>query len=223
MIPYLVANTLLVKSILQNDVLSRHAFNIFPMYSTTAIIITFLVSITRFDPKSRDQGVVITSEMALLWQVLGGLILAGLILILYLLATHQQKKACIKLTTFAVLSLILKCLIYRTVYWGIILDVVFLKYLEQCKFRRRLFLLGAYRFGILAELGFFLILLTQMNLTGCNQTAVNSCFCVMLMVTGYNLLNYWFFKWRIKREIAELNRHLGIVDGIGQNNQGLNL
>lgn len=88
------------------------------------------------------------------------------------------------------------------------LDVVVFKIIEQHIRRRRIFLLGAQRFCILAELSYFLIMLSQYYAQGLSQASINNCFIAMCIVTTYNLVYYQYFKIKIKAELRNRRRML---------------
>ena len=222
MIPYLVSNMLIVSIILQNQILARCILNIFPLYSKISMMVSFLVCITNFDMKMQHVGKgYVTREIAFIWQVIGGIILVGIIGIAYLLFIHGHKQLCYRVTVFTIISLCAKQYLYRNLYWGIILDSIYMKWKVQCDFRQPIKLLGAYRFSFLAEISFFLIVLTQMAMVGFSQIALNIACIFMVCSILLNLISFGFFAWSKRRADRRRNRQQIADDMIEEYPRGI--
>jgi len=132
------------------------------------------------------------------------------------------------LLVYALVSFVIKHILYRWIYGFIILDLVIIYYMEHKRFERRIFLFGAAIFSMFCSLSYCLFALVEMKNLHAPTWMLQSFLVFSTAVVIHSAGAYFHLSWIVKRRInrvmqmiAQDPKSAGV--GVDQNNFRIDL
>lgn len=203
MLPSLVSNVHMVYRTVSNRLLSRHLRKLFPVESQICLVITFLVALTNTNrSQMKTDGVYISKDVIVGCQIAAGVLFAAVSAIVGLVISYRRsRKFARNLLVYAVVSFVVKQVLYRFIYGFILLDLHIIYYLEHKRFRRRIFLFGSAIFSMFCSLSYCLFGLVEMKNLHAPNWMLQSFLLFSSAVVLHSAGSYFHLSFTVRKRI----------------------